>query len=250
MDFNVSKYCVTITSCITSFADAPSTTFWNCSIETRSPSNDSLPLVRDSLSLPGLALGGHLFALRRVDVVHGRLHLGIGNNIGHKDIHNFVAEQRHIGTARRTLRPASFPEHAPGLPARHRIGSAPPSQTTCNRRRRPFPANPVLHRYGNRHENPQELPVARDDGHFGRAHVRRPNVMRLTVGGLWRTHSFVQRSHSCERVFPRIVDPSTISGARRRGRRLLLTTRSIRRLHESAGLRRIPGASVRYSAFS
>src|ERR1039458_6329802 len=38
MDFRVSKYCVTITNCMTSFADAPSTTFWNCSIEACSPS--------------------------------------------------------------------------------------------------------------------------------------------------------------------------------------------------------------------
>jgi Na+/proline symporter len=38
IDFSVSKYCVTITNCITSRDDAPSTTFWNCSIETCNPS--------------------------------------------------------------------------------------------------------------------------------------------------------------------------------------------------------------------
>ena len=40
---------------------------------------------------------GDLFALCGIDIVHGRLHLGIGNNIGHQHIDDFIAKAGHIG---------------------------------------------------------------------------------------------------------------------------------------------------------
>ena len=77
--------------------------------------DDRLALIGDALALQRLALrlglgllhhqnllrlaarvGRHLFALRRVDVVHRRLDLGVGNNVGHQHIHNLEAEGGHV----------------------------------------------------------------------------------------------------------------------------------------------------------
>ncbi len=39
---------------------------------------------------------GDLFALRRIDVIHRRLDLGVGDNVGHEDVDDFEAERRHV----------------------------------------------------------------------------------------------------------------------------------------------------------
>ncbi len=116
MDFNVSKYCVTSTSCMTSRGGRTIDNLLELLDGNLQAFDDRLALVGDSLSLQRLAfrfrlglldhqnllrlaagISGHLFALRRVDVVHRRLDLRIGNNIGHQHIDDLIAEGRHVG---------------------------------------------------------------------------------------------------------------------------------------------------------
>ena len=101
---------------MTSEVDAPCTNSLELLDRSLQSLDDGLALVGDALPLKRLALGfgfrllddenlfslasgicGDLLALRRIDVVHGRLHLGIGNDVGHQHVHDFVSERRHIG---------------------------------------------------------------------------------------------------------------------------------------------------------
>ena len=78
--------------------------------------DDGLALVGDALALQrfafrfGLGLldhedllgfaaggGGDLLALRGVDVVHRRLHLRVGNDVGDEHVDDLVAEGGHVG---------------------------------------------------------------------------------------------------------------------------------------------------------
>ena len=80
------------------------------------PLDDRLALIGDALPLQRLALGfglgllhhqdllgfaagigGDLLALRRVDVVHRRLHLGVGDDVGDQHVDDLVAEAGHVG---------------------------------------------------------------------------------------------------------------------------------------------------------
>ncbi len=101
---------------MTSEVDAPCTNSLELLDRALQSLDDGLALVGDALPLKRLALGfgfrlldhenlfslasgirRDLLALRRIDVIHGRFHLGIGNDVGHQHVHDFVSERRHIG---------------------------------------------------------------------------------------------------------------------------------------------------------
>jgi hypothetical protein len=98
---------------MTSFDVAPSTAFWNCSTDTCRPSMIALRWLampcpwRALLSASASAflttrifaagVGGDLLALRGVDVVHGGFDLFVGDDVGHEDVDDLIAEAGHVG---------------------------------------------------------------------------------------------------------------------------------------------------------
>ena len=110
----VSKYCVSRTMAITSRAVEPSTADLNCFDRGLQALDDGLALAGHAVALQRLrfgfglglldlenlvgfaaGLGGNLLALRGVDVVHGGLDFGVGNDVGDQRAQNVVAEGVH-----------------------------------------------------------------------------------------------------------------------------------------------------------
>ena len=123
---------------------------------------DALPLQRftfrfgfgffDDQNFLGFAarVGGDLFALRGVDIVHRRFDFGIGNDIGHQHIDDFIAKARHIGVQFLLNRRGDSGLAGENLVERHARNMAeddlldigldllPQGWTACNRRHKLF----------------------------------------------------------------------------------------------------------------